>query len=252
MAGGSPPDCPALSGARTPLLLRVRRPHRESIATRMRRRSAPARTPGGQDHGKRRTVTAPDGPPFVPDDFINAYLAANGADPINLDKFRTVPGSKATGARQIGRLTNLMELTVDTSWWTRYRSDSKNPDLGDTLPQAVPDLAVGKHPAIPRSDDDLTPPEHLQAIANTAAFHFGTIEQGGTSLYASLCAASDEPGGAAHPAQHRPHGNDALPDLAGQGRERSAATDAAQLEVHTHLRSSMWLAERWHQPRRPR
>src|SRR6185312_642056 len=109
--------------------------------------------------------------------FINAYLAANGADPINLDKFRTVPGSKATGARQIGRLTNLMELTIDTSWWTRYRSDSKNPDLGDTLPQAVPDLAVGKHPAIPRSDDDLTPRKHLQAIANTAGFHFGTIEQ---------------------------------------------------------------------------
>jgi ferritin-like protein len=118
--------------------------------------------------------------------FINAYLAANGADPINLDKFRTLSSSKATGARQIGRLTNLMELTIDTSWWTRYRSDSKNPDLGDALPQAVPDLAVGRHPAIPRSDDDLTPRKHLQAIANTAGFHFGTIEQGGTSLYASL------------------------------------------------------------------
>jgi hypothetical protein len=118
--------------------------------------------------------------------FINEYLAASGADPINLDKFRTLPSSKATGARQIGRLTNLMELTIDTSWWTRYRSHSQNPDLGDTLPQAVPDLAVGTHPAIPRSDDDLTPRRHLQAIANTAAFHFGAIEQGGTSLYASL------------------------------------------------------------------
>jgi hypothetical protein len=118
--------------------------------------------------------------------FINAYLGANGAEPINLDTFRTLQSSKATGARQIGRLTNLMELTIDTSWWTRYRSDSQNPDLGDTLPQAVPDLAVGKHPAIPRSDDDLTPRKHLQAIANTAAFHFGAIEQGGTSLYASL------------------------------------------------------------------
>jgi hypothetical protein len=118
--------------------------------------------------------------------FINAYLEAHGADPIDLDPFRTLPSSKATGAQQIGRLTNLMQLTVDTSWWTRYRSDSQNPDLGDTLPQAIPDLAVGQHPAIPRSDDDLTPPDHLQAIANTAGFHFAFIEQGGTSLYASL------------------------------------------------------------------
>ena len=60
-----------------------------------------------------------------------------------------------------------MELTVDTSYWTRYRSDSQNPDLGDTLPQAVPGLAAGKYPAIPRSNDDLRPGKHLQAIANT-------------------------------------------------------------------------------------
>jgi hypothetical protein len=126
-------------------------------------------------------------------DFINAYLEAHGADPINLDTFRTLPSSKATGAQQIGRLTNLMQLTVDTSWWTRYRSDSQNPDFGDTLPQAVPDLAVGQHPAIPRSDDDLTPPDHLQAIANTAGFHFGFIEQGGTSLYPSLAQRVTQP-----------------------------------------------------------
>lgn len=89
--------------------------------------------------------------------------AGEGRGTDQLDKFRTLPSSKATGAHQIGRLTNLMELTIDTSWWTRYRSDSQNPDLGDTLPQAVTDLAVGKHPAIPRSDDDLTPRKHLQA-----------------------------------------------------------------------------------------
>jgi hypothetical protein len=79
-----------------------------------------------------------------------------------------------------------MQLTVDTSFWTRYRSDSQNPDFGDTLPQAIAGLAVGQHPAIPRSDGDLTPHDHLQAIANTAGFHFAFIEQGGTSLYASL------------------------------------------------------------------
>jgi hypothetical protein len=124
--------------------------------------------------------------------FINAYLASKGADTVNLDHFRTLPSSRATGAQQIGRLTNLMQLSVDTSWWTRYRSRSQNPDFGDTFPNAVPTLAVGQHTAIPRTDDDLAgstltqPSNHLQAIANTAGFHFAFIEQGGTSLYASL------------------------------------------------------------------
>jgi len=118
--------------------------------------------------------------------FINAYLRAHGAQTVNLDRFRTLPSSTATGAQQIGRLTNLMQLTINTSFWTRYRSDSLNPDFGDTLPQAIPDLATGQHPAIPRTDADLAPPDHLQAIANTAGFHFAWIEQGGTSLYAGL------------------------------------------------------------------
>jgi hypothetical protein len=79
-----------------------------------------------------------------------------------------------------------MQLTVDTSWWTRYRSRTGNPDFGDTFPQAVPTLAVGQHTAIPRTNSDLSDPNFVQAIANTAGFHFGTIEQGGTSLYPSL------------------------------------------------------------------
>jgi len=118
--------------------------------------------------------------------FLNAYLASLGADPVNLDKFRTLPSSKATGAQQIGRLTNLMQLTVDATWWTRYRSRTKNPDFGDTFAQAIPGLSKGQFPAIPRNDGDLSPNDHIQAIANTAGFHFGFIEQGGTSLYPSL------------------------------------------------------------------
>ena len=124
--------------------------------------------------------------------FINAFLVSKGADPVNLDQFRTLPSSQATGAQQIGRLTNLMQLTVDTSWWTRYRSDNKNPDLGDTFPQAVPGLSAGQFPAIPRNDGDLAPANHLQAIANTAGFHFCFIEQGGTSLYPSLAQRVDD------------------------------------------------------------
>jgi hypothetical protein len=121
--------------------------------------------------------------------FLNAYLASKGKATVDLEPFRTLPGSTATGSSGKLRLTNLMQLTVDTSWWTRYRSDANNPDLDPTFtfPQAVPDLfSPGGFPAIPRSDADLTPPDHIQAIANTAGFHFPTIEQGGTSLYPAM------------------------------------------------------------------
>jgi hypothetical protein len=120
--------------------------------------------------------------------FINEYLVSKGAEKVTLDHFRTLPSSKATGANQIQRLTNLMQLTVDTSWYTRYRSRDNNPDLdpGFRFPQAVPSLNAGQFPAIPRSDADLSPTDHIQAIANTAGFHFAFIEQGGSSLYPSL------------------------------------------------------------------
>src|SRR5213595_896913 len=123
--------------------------------------------------------------------FLNAYLASKGAAPANLDSFRTLMGSTATGVNPalIGhRLTNLTQLTIDTSWWTRYRDDSHNPDLdpNHVFPQAVPTLGVNQHTAIPRTDADTTDPNFLQAIANTAAFPFPTIEQGGNSLYPSL------------------------------------------------------------------
>ena len=123
--------------------------------------------------------------------FLNAYLMSKGAAPANLDPFRTLMGSTATGVNPnlIGRrLTNLTQLTIDTSWWTRYRDDRHNPDLdpNHTFPKAVPTLGVNQHTAIPRTDADTTDPNFLQAIANTAGFHFPTIEQGGNSLYPSL------------------------------------------------------------------
>jgi hypothetical protein len=128
---------------------------------------------------------------FTHQNFLNAYLASKGMATVNFDPFRTLMGSTATGVNTalIGkRLTNLTQLTVDTSWWTRYRDDSHNPDLdpNHVFPQAVPTLGVNQHTAIPRTDADTTDPNFLQAIANTAAFHFPTIEQGGTSLYPSM------------------------------------------------------------------
>jgi hypothetical protein len=123
--------------------------------------------------------------------FLNAYLESRGGEPVNFDEFRTLPGSTATGSTGIGRLTNLLKLDVDTSWYVRYRSET-NPDLGATFPQAITLKGVT---AIPRTDDDFGVIDptfgvpgnaHIQAIANVAAFHFGYIEQGGSSLYASL------------------------------------------------------------------
>jgi hypothetical protein len=125
---------------------------------------------------------------FTHQNFLNAYLASKGAATVNLEPFRTLPGSTAKGSSGKLRITNLMQLTLDTSWWTRYRSSTHNPDLDPdfTFPQAIPTLAVGAHTAIPRTDDDTKNPKFLQAIANTAAFHFPTIEQGGNSLYPAM------------------------------------------------------------------
>jgi len=125
--------------------------------------------------------------------FLNAFLKSRGATQVSLEEFRTIPGSVAPGSSGIKRLTNLMHLNVDTSWYVRYRSTT-NPDFGATFPQAITFSDVT---AIPRDNGDfmgtpfpaasgVTGNEHIQAIANTAAFHFGMIEQGGSSLYAAL------------------------------------------------------------------
>ena len=114
--------------------------------------------------------------------FLNGYLESKGADPVNFDEFLTLQGSRATGAQNIGRLTNLMHLNVDTSWFIRYRS-ATNPDFGATFPQAI---TITNRTAIPITDADFGDANHIQVIANTAAFHFGYIEQGGSSLYQAL------------------------------------------------------------------
>ena len=131
---------------------------------------------------------------FSHESFLRNYLESKGEPVADLSKFFNLSPSQVTGVPNIGRLTNLTQLTVDTSWWTRYRSDSMNPDLGDSFAQAIPTLAVGQHTAIPRTNADLSADPnqpggvsiHTQAIANTAGFHFAFIEQGGSSLYPSL------------------------------------------------------------------
>lgn len=133
--------------------------------------------------------------------FLNAYLISRGEEPVDLDVFRTLPSSQASGAKNIGRLTNLMKLNVDLGWYTRYRS-AKNPDFGVKFKGP---FEIRNEPAIPLNDTD-TPPDQqqpvppatpqearMQAIANTAGFHFAYIEQGGASLYPTLAFKATDP-----------------------------------------------------------
>jgi hypothetical protein len=113
-------------------------------------------------------------------DFLNAYLKSKGAQQIDFRQFETLQPTKAAGALGHGRLTNLQKLTVDTSWYFRYRS-TQNPDLGAKFPQL---LNIVNQPAIPLHDNNA--PSTIQAIANIAAIHFAFIEQGGSSLYPVL------------------------------------------------------------------
>jgi hypothetical protein len=133
--------------------------------------------------------------------FLNAYLISKGEEPVDLDTFRTLPSSQATGAKDIGRLTNLLKLNVDLSWYTRYRS-AKNPDFGAKLKGP---FTIKNQPAIPLNDNDTPPTQaqpvppatpqeaRMQAIANTAGFHFAFIEQGGASLYPILLLKATDP-----------------------------------------------------------
>ncbi len=150
--------------------------------------------------------------------FLNAYIASVGGEPVNLDAFRTLRGSKATGAKPIPRLTNLMNLTVDTSWWIRYRSPF-NADFGATFPQLID---IVNKPAIPAQD--LPMGNRIQAIANTAAFHFGTIEQGGSSLYDAMSAQGHRPHCAQDRDQYRRHGSIPLRDLERRCRQCPAGS----------------------------
>jgi hypothetical protein len=133
--------------------------------------------------------------------FLNAYLVSKGEEPVDLDPFRNLPSSHATGAKNKGRLTNLLKLNVDLSWYTRYRS-AKNPDFGVKFKGP---FSIENQPAIPLNDND-TPPNQpqpvppanpqearMQAIANTAGFHFAFIEQGGASLYPTLAFKATDP-----------------------------------------------------------
>jgi hypothetical protein len=183
-------------------------PFGESVET-PRGESAPSFNGGNAAYIAALQILDGDMPQYIADNtddefshqaFIRAYLASKGASTADIDllagnTFRTLNGSTAAGSTGKKRLTNLTQLTIDTSYWGRYRSDSNNPDLDATasFAQAVPSLNNGKHTAIPRTDADASNADLIKAIAFTAGFHFAFIEQGGSSLYPSLAQRVTDP-----------------------------------------------------------
>ena len=183
-------------------------PFGESVQT-PRGESTPVFNGGNTPYTNALLILDGDMPQYITDNtddefshqsFIRAYLASKGASTADIDllagpTFRTLPGSTATGSSGKKRLTNLTQLTIDTSYWGKYRSDSDNPDLNAAaaFAQAVPSLNNGKHTAIPRTDADANNSDLIQAIAFTAGFHFAFIEQGGTSLYPQLAQRVTDP-----------------------------------------------------------
>src|SRR5258708_29155396 len=104
--------------------------------------------------------------------FLNAYLMSKGEEPVDLDPFRNVPSRQATGANNKGRLTNLLKLNVDLSWYTRYRS-AKNPDFETRLKGP---FTIENQPVIPLNDTD-TPLNQTQPDppANAQEFRIHSI-----------------------------------------------------------------------------
>ena len=180
----------------------------ESVQT-PRGESAPVFSGGNAKYTAALQILDGDMPQYISDNtddefshqsFIRAYLVLKGASTADIDllagpTFRTLPGSTATGSSRKKRLTNLTQLTIDTSYWGRYRSDRNNPDLDAdaSFAKAVPSLDNGLHTAIPRTDADANNADLINAIAFTAGFHFAFIEQGGTSLYPSLAQRVTDP-----------------------------------------------------------
>ena len=183
-------------------------PFGESVET-PRGETAPVFNGGNAAYTAALQVLDGDMPQYITDNtddefshqaFIRAFLASHGASTADIDllagpTFRTLSGSTATGSSGKLRLTNLTQLTIDTSYWGRYRSDDSNPDLnaGAQFAKAVPSLNNGLHTAIPRTDADSNNSDLITAIAFTAGFHFAFIEQGGTSLYPSLAQRVTDP-----------------------------------------------------------
>src|SRR4029077_16195679 len=128
-------------------------PFGESVET-PRGESAPHFSGGNAAYTTALQILDGDMPQYITDNtedefshqaFIRAYLVSKGASTADIDllagpTFRTLPGRTATGSSGKKRLTNLTQLTIDTSYWGRYRSDNKNPDLDAAFQfaQAVP------------------------------------------------------------------------------------------------------------------
>ncbi len=139
--------------------------------------------------------------------FLNAYLISKGEEPVDLLPFRNLPSSKATGAKDVKRLTNLLKLNVDLSWYTRYRS-TQNPDFGVKFKGP---FTIENQPAIPLNDND-TPPDQTQPVPPATKHggveidHFGLWhDKAGNAVAQPLAGVTDPETGVTFPDLNAPN-----------------------------------------------
>lgn len=114
------------------------------------------------------------------DKFIAAYLRSIGVTPVDLTPFKVIPSPNVIGGGGRLRLTNLTQLTLDTSYYTRYHN-GLNPDFDNDIPQLA---TIKAQSAIPTKQIERE--RDLIGMAGVSGLHFAAIEQGGSSLYNTL------------------------------------------------------------------
>jgi hypothetical protein len=115
--------------------------------------------------------------------YLTLYLESEGVDPVNLDRYRTLRGSRAAGALNFGQLTNLQHLNLDLGVWAAPSSGESRWKDRYLTPDA--DRIIGLQ-SIPSTDADLEEPSEVRVIAKTALLHFGYLENLVSKLYVSL------------------------------------------------------------------
>ena len=150
--------------------------------------------------------------------FLNAYLTSQGAQPVSLEQFRTLPGSRATGSSGQLRLTNLtqlltLELRAGHSLSQRHEKSGSESEL--CFRTGYPGFIDRPAHRNPKDERRCEGPEFSPGDREYGRIPFRHHRAGRQQPLPVDGAEGDQRGGVAHSDQYRADGDDALPNLVG-------------------------------------